>query len=84
MLWIKQWLGLIQELTLWAQHYPSDRATLLLRATQLRQAVYETFLKLKSYAPIPQDAPSKCRCETTEMHCLHEEFSKQVIHIEDH
>ena len=83
-LWIKQWLEHIQELTYWAQKYPDDRSALLSRATQVREAIYETFLKLKNYAPIPSDAPSKCQCETTAMHCLPEEFSRQVIHVEDH
>lgn len=31
---------------------------------------------------IPHDAPTKCRCKTTEMHCLPEEFAEPVVKIE--
>lgn len=79
---IKQWLEHLEELKVWGENYPAERPKFQTRARQVRQAIYETYIILKEYSPVPHDAPTKCRCKTTEMHCLPSEFLKQLVNIE--
>ena len=46
------------------------------------EVIYPACLFLKCYSAIPINAPKRCRCETTEMHCLPEEFERQMQQIE--
>lgn len=76
---IEEWMFHLEELKVWSEQYPADRPKFQLIARQTRVAIYETCLELKKYTPIPPDAPSKCQCETTEMHCLSAEFLSQLV-----
>jgi len=62
---------------------PDKSVALLMKAKKL----YDEFLSpryaiLQYFSAIPSDAPLRCRCGTTAMHCLPDELLSQVVHIE--
>ena len=50
-------------------------------ASVLSKAIHQARHNLEPYSAIPADAPTQCRCKTTDMHCLPEEFAKQVVRV---
>ena len=81
---IQNGLKSLQDLMSWAEQHPNDSLMLISKAQSLRETMLQIILELKIYAAIPADAPQQCRCGTTAMHCLPDEFLKQVIHIENY
>jgi hypothetical protein len=54
----------------------------LIDAIQLvRGSIQDAINKIEAYPPVPRDAPLACRCKTTDMHHLSEEFAEQIIQI---
>jgi len=54
---------------------------LIEKARTLDTAIRQAYLIIKHYSAIPADAPVQCRCGTTDMHSLPEEFARQAVQI---
>jgi len=62
---------------------PEKSLALLREARQIYdEVIYPGRLFLERYTAIPPDAPQRCRCRTTDMHCLPDEFLRQIVHVE--
>ena len=78
---VKEGPALREELLNLAEKHQEDSLTLLKQAQELAKAIQQARLNLESYSAIPADAPNKCRCDTTETHCLPDEFAGQILQI---
>ena len=73
--------GEIDRLMRLAERLPEEKVGLSVEVVQmvkrLRGQRSTTLADLGRYAAIPPDAPTECRCGTTEMHSLHVELERQ-------
>ncbi|HEY4261721.1 MAG TPA: hypothetical protein VGM98_16240 [Schlesneria sp.] len=60
---------------------PAERANLVSIAKGLHDEKAKILEDLSTYAGIPSDAPSRCRCGTTDQHSLPDAFKSQLIQI---
>ncbi len=68
---LEQDVSAIRALAIRQQH-SADRHKLLLLAQTLANTRQHAIEELRSRSAIPSDAPTRCRCDDDEHHCLHE------------
>jgi hypothetical protein len=60
---------------------PAERETILDAAASLRRQLHAARIDLPFFAAIPDDHDDKCRCESSEHHCLPEYLADQIVSV---